>query len=245
MEMVGPREMGQKVIGVLGGMGPEATVDFYAKLIRLTPAKSDQEHLRVIIDSNPKVPDRTRAILYGGESPVPVLLEGAAALKRAGADFIVIPCVSAHFFLEELLSRSPLPILSIFQATAQEIARAFPWATQVGLMGTTGTIRGGRFQAVLEGAGLQVLVPDGEGQEKVMNAIYSVKDSQALERRQKGEAFAKEAALGLVGRGAQLIVAGCTELPLVLRAGELPVPLVDPLMALARAAIREAGVEPL
>jgi len=237
--------MGEKVIGVLGGMGPEATLDFYGKLIRLTPARQDQDHLRVIIDSNPKVPDRSRAILQGGESPVPVLVEGAQALKRAGADFIVIPCVSAHFFLEELLQGSPLPILSIFDATADEIKRLCPSAALAGLMGTTGTIRGGRFQAVLERAGLKVLVPDQEGQEKVMYAIYSVKDSQALERRSKGEALAKDVALGLVRGGAHLIVAGCTELPLVLRAQELPVPLVDPLVALARAAIREAGLEPL
>jgi aspartate racemase len=237
--------MGEKVIGVLGGMGPEATLDFYGKLIRLTPARQDQDHLRVIIDSNPKVPDRTQAILHGGESPVPVLLSGAHALKRAGADFIVIPCVSAHFFLEELLRESPLPIISIFDATADEIKRVCPSAALAGLMGTTGTIGGGRFQAVLERAGLEVLVPDQEGQEKIMYAIYSVKDSQALERRLKGESLAQEVALSLVRRGAHLIVAGCTELPLVLKADGLPVPLVDPLVALARAAIREAGLEPL
>lgn len=233
------------MIGVLGGMGPEATVDFYAKLIRFTPAKADQDHLRVIIDSNPKVPDRTRAILHGGESPVPLLLSSAQALERAGADFIVIPCVSAHFFLDELLSKSPLPILSIFEATVAQIRTSFPRLERVGLMGTTGTILGGRFQASLEQTGLHTLIPDEQGQEQVMYAIYSVKDSQALEKREKGRFLAMEAALELVKRGAQLIVAGCTELPLVLKAEELPVPLVDPLVALARAAIREAGLEPL
>lgn len=237
--------MVEKVIGVLGGMGPEATVDFYAKLTRLTPAKSDQDHLKVIIYSNPKVPDRTEAILHGGESPVPLLLSGAQALKRAGADFIVIPCVSAHFFLDQLLCQSPLPILSIFDATVAQIRTSFPSMGRVGLMGTTGTILGGRFQASLENAGLQTLIPDDQGQEKVMYAIYSVKDSQALDKREKGRLLAMEAAQELVMRGAQLIVAGCTELPLVLEADKLPVPLVDPLTALARAAIHEVGLKPL
>ncbi len=237
--------MAEKTIGVLGGMGPEATLDFYAKLIRLTPAKTDQEHLRVIIDSNPKVPDRTSAILHGGKSPVPVLLKSAEALKRAGADFIVIPCVSAHFFLEELVSRSPLPIVSIFDATVAQIRSSFAWTSLVGLMATTGTIRGGLFQARLEQAGLKTLLPDERSQDQIMYAIYSVKDSQALEKRKESKVLAREAALELARRGAQLIVAGCTELPLVLEPGELPVPLVDPLVALARAAIREAGLEPL
>lgn len=94
--------MSEKVIGILGGMGPEATLDCFAKIIQNTPAKKDQEHLRIIIDSNPKVPDRTAAIIGNGESPVPLLVEGCRSLQRAKADFIIIPCVSAHFFLAEV-----------------------------------------------------------------------------------------------------------------------------------------------
>ena len=94
--------MQEHVIGILGGMGPEATLNCFAKIIQNTPVSSDQEHLRVVISNNPKVPDRTSAILEGGPSPLPVLIEGCWSLKRAGADFVIIPCVTAHYFLDEL-----------------------------------------------------------------------------------------------------------------------------------------------
>jgi len=115
--------MSEKIIGILGGMGPEATLDCFARIIKNTPAKKDQEHLRVIIDSNPKVPDRTAAIIGEGESPIPTLVAGCLSLQRAGADFIIIPCVSAHFFLEEIQEQIELPILSIFDAIAETIRR--------------------------------------------------------------------------------------------------------------------------
>src|SRR5208283_4959149 len=136
----------EKVIGVLGGMGPEATLYFYRELIVQTAARTDREHLRVIIDSNPKVPDRNEAILHGGESPVPALAAGAAALEHAGADFIVIPCISAHLFLENLRERTNLPVFSIFDIVAEHIAENHPGVNMLGLLGTTGTVQGGLFQ---------------------------------------------------------------------------------------------------
>jgi len=141
--------MTEKVIGILGGMGPEATLGFFERIIAHTPATRDQEHLRVIIDSNPHVPDRTAAILLGGESPVPLMVAGVEALQRAGADFVVIPCVSAHFFLEELRRRVSLPVISMFDVTAEHIRRDHPRIKTVGLLGTTGTVAGGHFQARL------------------------------------------------------------------------------------------------
>lgn len=237
--------MPEKVIGVLGGMGPEATLDFYGKLIRLTPARRDQDHLRVIIDSNPKVPDRTQAILYGGESPVPYLVRGAERLRLAGAHFIVIPCVSAHYFLEEVSRKSPLPIISILDATIQEISRRWPWAKRVGLIGTVGTLKGGHFQRSLAASGFETIIPDEGDQGLVMEAIYCVKDSQGSTRRGEMVEALEGVLVRLAKRGAQLAIAGCTELPIILpdKCGGLDI--VDPLVALARAAIREAGLEPL
>ena len=129
--------MKEKVIGILGGMGPEATLDCYSKIIASTPAKTDQEHLRVIIDANPKVPDRTAAIIAEGESPAPILVAGCRTLQQAGADFIIIPCVSAHFFLDEIQQQIALPILSIFDVVAETISSDHPQIKTVGLMGTT------------------------------------------------------------------------------------------------------------
>ena len=111
--------MNQNVIGMLGGMGPEAALNCFAKIIANTPAQKDQDHLQVIINSNPKVPDRTAAILGRGPSPVPAMVAGIEALERAGAGFVIIPCVSAHVFLDALRAAVRLPILSIFDAVAE------------------------------------------------------------------------------------------------------------------------------
>jgi aspartate racemase len=237
--------MEENVIGILGGMGPEATVDCFAKIVRNTPARKDQDHLRVIIDSNPKVPDRTAAILGRGESPLPLLVAGTKALERAGADFIVIPCVSAHFFLDDLRRRARLPILSIFDAVAETIEREHPDVKNVGLLGTTGTIEGGLFQQRLDKSGIATILPGGDVQDKIMAAIYDIKD--ALPSRSRNEILADllDVAQSLIARGAQGIVAACTEIPLALGQEHLPVPYFDSLLLLARAAIRRAGREPV
>jgi aspartate racemase len=237
--------MKEKVIGILGGMGPEATLDCYCKIITNTPAKRDQDHLRVIIDSNPKVPDRTAAIIGEGESPVPVLLAGCRYLQKAGADFIIIPCVSAHFFIEELRRQTKLPILSIFDVVAETIARDHPQIKTVGLMGTTGTISGGLFQKRLAAEGIETIIPDDIHQSRVMEAIYDIKKSQPTRSRAQITADLIATAEGLVSRGARGIVAGCTEIPLALKPEHLAVPYFDALSILARAAIFEAGRTPL
>jgi len=237
--------MAEKTIGVLGGMGPEATKDLFGKIIANTPASVDQEHLRVIIDSNPHVPDRTAAILRGGESPVPVMKAGAEALKRAGADFIVIPCVSAHFFLEELRSQITLPVISIFDATVEHIRTAHPHIRKIGLLATIGTLEGGRFQDCLERGGIGTLLPDHADREKIMRAVYEIKGADAGRSRSEIGREVRDVANRLLAQGAQGIVAGCTEIPLVLRSDDLSAPLFDTLLLLARAAIKEAGLDPI
>jgi aspartate racemase len=237
--------MKEKVIGILGGMGPEATLDCYARIIKNTPAKLDQDHLRVIIDSNPKVPDRTAAIIGEGESPVPALVAGCRSLQQAGADFIIIPCVSAHFFIEEIRQQIKLPILSIFDVVAETFASDHPQIKTVGLMGTTGTISGGLFQKRLAADGIETIVPDESHQSKVMEAIYGIKNSQPARSRAQITAELIAIAEGLISKGAQGIVAGCTEIPLALKQEQLSVPYFDALAILARAAILEAGLTPL
>jgi aspartate racemase len=236
--------MAEKVIGILGGMGPEATVGFFERIIAYTPAARDQDHLRVLIDSNPHVPDRTAAILHGGESPVPLMAAGVEALQRAGADFVVIPCVSAHFFLEDLRRLVGLPVLSMFDVTAEHIRRQHPRIKTVGLLGTTGTVAGGHFQARLAQDGIETVAPGSGDQSRVMAAIYDIKDSHA--RRSRSEIGDDLRSVGgrLAAAGAQGIVLGCTEIPLVLKAGHLDVPVFDTLTLLARAAIVAAGREP-
>ena len=237
--------MKEKTIGILGGMGPEATVDCYARIIKNTPAKTDQQHLRVIIDSNPKVPDRTAAITGKGPSPVPILVDGCRTLQAAGADFIIIPCVSAHFYLAEIRQQIKLPILSIYAAVADAISGGHPGTQTVGLMGTTGTISGGLFQKRLATANIQTIVPGDIQQTRVMETIYDIKNSAPSRSRRQITADLVAVAQSLISDGAQGIVAGCTEIPLALKQQHLSVPYFDALAILARAAIAEAGLSPV
>ena len=237
--------MKEKIIGILGGMGPEATLDCFAKIIKNTPARTDQEHLHVVIDSNPKVPDRTAAITGKGESPVPILVAGCRALQQAGADFIIIPCVSAHFFLEEVRQQITLPILSIFDVVAETIISDHPDIKTVGLMSTTGTISGGLFQKRLAADNIKTIVPAETQQAKVMAAIYDIKNSQPARSRAQITSDLIATAENLITTGARGIVAGCTEIPLALNQKHLSVPYFDALTILARAAILKAGLTPI
>lgn len=167
------------------------------------------------------------------------------ALQRAGADFIVIPCVTAHLFLEELKGKVRLPILSIFDATAEYIERCHPGLKKVGLIAATGTIQGGLFQKRLTGCGVETLTPPPEDQLRVMSAIYDIKNAHSPRTREEISLEACAIACRLIDCGTEGITAGCTEIPLVLKAGDVSVPLFDPIIILAKAAIAQAGNSPV
>jgi aspartate racemase len=237
-----------KVIGILGGMGPEATLDCFGKIIQNTPAKTDREHIRVVIDSNPGIPDRIAAILSDGESPVPALVAGCRGLEKAGADFIIIPCVTVHFFLPQIQAGSPLPVLSIIDAVADVIQRDFHETKTVGLLGTVATVESGLFQKRLARETIDTLVPDSAQQSKIVAAIKDIKDTRPSRTQSEITNDLVEAARSLIDRkpdGADAIIAGCTEIPLALGQEHLPVPYFDSLTILARAAIRHAGRTPV
>ena len=233
MSTMGPEP---KVIGVLGGMGPAATADFYQKLIQATPAKTDQDHLKVLIFSNPQIPDRTAAIRGEGPDPLPALVASAEALIRAGADFLTIPCVTAHHFFDGLQAAVKIPILHLIRETVSAVGAEHPRLRCFGLLATSGTLQSRMFEAKFEPQGLTILTCERSVQDsRVMEAIYAVKKGESLDRPRR---LVREAATHLLERGAQAIIAGCTEIPLVLREGDLPVPVIDPTWNLARAAVR-------
>ncbi len=222
-----------RTVGVLGGMGPRATADFFQKLIDLTPARRDQDHLRVIIDNNPGIPDRSRHIVEGGEDPTPELVATARNLERAGADFLVIPCNTAHHFLEAIRRSVRIPVLDITEVVAEHAAGL----ERVGLLATRATVLSGLYQRALARRRCEVLVPSEARQELVNRAIFAVKagDLGGLVR-----GWVREAGRELVERGAQAVVLGCTEIPLVIDPAEWPVPVLDSTALLAQAAVREA-----
>ncbi len=237
--------MADKIIGVLGGMGPEATLDCLHKILANTQAEIDQEHLRVLVDINPQIPDRTSAVLRNGESPVPALVKSCQGLAAAGADFIIIPCVTAHFFYDQFSKQSPLPIISILDVVVQTIKKDYPDYNRIGLMSTDGTKQSGIFQKALAKEGLEIVLLDDDTQTEVMKGIYDLKSSLDPEVRVSVTRRFSRAAQTLVDNGAQAVIAGCTEIPLALSQENLSVPYFDSLTLLARAAIRAAGREPI
>mgnify|MGYP003681902074 CR=1 FL=1 len=229
--------MKEKVIGILGGMGPEATVDLFRRIIRATPAEKDQDHIRVIVDSNPKIPDRTAAIMGVGPSPLLEVTKTAKNLEKAGADLIIIPCNTAHYYYEELKRSVGISILNMVELTAQTIKKAFPNVKKVGLIGTTGTVIVGIYDQALERTGVKVIYPPEELQDKVMEAIYgNIKAGRIL----KGKKIIGNVAAHLIQEGAEILICGCTEVSLVLKSKNIPVPVVDPLQILAKTAVAEA-----
>lgn len=231
----------RKTLGILGGMGPEATAYFFELIIRLTAADEDQGHVPVIIRSDPRVPDRTKSILEGGPSPLLSLIEGARALMAAGADFAVMPCVTAHFFLPELAARVKIPFVSLLDESLEFLRKEHPGVRKVGLVATTGAVRSGIVRDAFAPAGVEVLIPSEADQARIMEAIYGPKGIKAGFTAGSPRRAALGVARRLVREGAQAVMAGCTEIPLVLRAEDFDVPFVEPMLVGARACVLRAG----
>jgi len=230
-----------KTIGILGGMGPEATAYFFDLIIRNTSAGRDQDHVPVIIRSDPRVPDRTKAVLNGGTSPALMLREGLKALRRAGADLMVMPCITAHYFLKDVLARESVPFINLLDEAREYTLAAVPRIRKIGLIATTGTVCSGIVQDAFAGAGIEVIVPGRSEQKKVMEAVYGKRGIKAGFTTGQSRRTILGVAKGLVRRGAEAIMAGCTEVPLVLRQEDLTVPFIEPMRIGALACIKKAG----
>jgi aspartate racemase len=228
------QSMQRKIVGILGGMGPEATADLFLKIIKSTPARKDQDHLRTIIDNNPQIPDRTAFILHGGEDPAPALTATARNLERAGAGFLIIPCNTAHYFHSKIQDAVGIPVLHMMNETAAWMKER--GIKRAGLLASDGTVQSRLYHTALAGQGIDVVVPGEETQRQVMAAIYGVKSGEFVESR----AAAKHAAEELIRMGATGVIAGCTEIPLILKDGDVSMPVIDATLALALAAVREA-----
>lgn len=227
------------VLGVLGGMGPLATVDFLHKLIAATPAQRDQEHVPTLIWNVPQIPDRQHAIAGTGPSPLPALQEAVAQLNSAGATLLVIPCNTAHHWLAELQPTSHAPFLSIVDATLETLLRrkhSTP-LQRVGLVATRGALRTQLYQTTLRQQGLEVLEnTEAELEQLFMPGCYAIK-RHALD---EGAVLIEAAARALLDRGAQQLILACTEVPVALAHlhSELLCHSTDPNQALADAVVQ-------
>ena len=223
------------LIGILGGMGPEATLDLYRYITNLTAASRDQDHFRVLVYSNPKIPDRTLAIADGGESPLNALLESARLLESAGVTIIAMPCNAAHYYLDQLRVAVDVPILDMIAETSSALRKRHPEVKIIGLLASDGTVHGKIYHQALEARGIEILLPDKSEQAFIQSTIDEVKAGKHTEETRKKLLVI---ATRLVQSGAQAIILGCTELPLVFDAGVFPYPCMNSTRILAEAAIR-------
>jgi aspartate racemase len=229
--------MTDRVLGVLGGMGPLASAQFMLRLTLLTPASKDQEHIPTVLWSDPRVPDRGLAGIPGAADPLPWLLRGIDGLKRAGCGAIVIPCNTAHAWYDQMTQEAGMPIPHIVDAAAEDLARIGIRPGRIGLMGTAATLRMKLYQQRLAGLGWECIEPTGEQMTHLVTpAIAQVKANQVADAYEP----LAEVVNSLAARGAAAVVLGCTEIPLGIQAGpsaRLNVPVIDTIDALARAAI--------
>lgn len=233
----------RKTVGVMGGMGPEATVDFMAKVIAMSGAARDQDHVHMIVDQDPTVPNRQAAINSGADDVSPHLAAMALRLEKAGADFLVMVCNTAHVFLDGVHKATSIPFISIIDESVAEIGRCCPGAKRVGVMATDGCLDTNIYQDAIRASGREALVPREKNLRELMRCIAAVKAGD------KGAAIAQgmsDVARALLDEGAEVIIAGCTEIPIVFGGDGFPVPVISSTDVLAQRAIALAqGREPL
>ena len=225
-----------KRLGIIGGLGPMATAYFLRMIVEMTDAKTDQEHIEVLLHSRPQIPDRTKYILgLSNESPMPHFQEIGIQLVKQGADVIVIPCITAHFFRDALEKDIDCPIIHSIEETGYYLQSE--GITKVGIMATDGTIRSELFQKILKKYGISCVVPEKASQESVMHIIYeNVKKGLPIEM-ERFEGVSSE----LFGKGAQVILLGCTELSMAKRDHQIGAGYLDVMEVLARRAVISCG----
>ncbi|WP_235924613.1 cysteate racemase [Roseomonas harenae] len=236
--MANEKMQGDRILGVLGGMGPLASAEFMRQLTLLTPAERDQDHIPTILWSDPRVPDRTAARQGCGPDPLPALIRGIRGLEAAGCGAIAIPCNTAHGWIDGMRAATRLPVLDIVEAAADALRVQGIGPGPIGVMGTAATLAMGLYQNGLRGNGWEVSVPTEEEMARLVSpGIALVKANRVAE----SHAPLAAAAQALAARGARAVVLGCTEIPLGIAAGPAqPFPVIDTIEALALASIRWA-----
>ncbi|KAB2338424.1 amino acid racemase [Cytobacillus depressus] len=229
-----------KKIGILGGMGPMATADLFAEIVRNTPAKTDQEHIRIIVDNHPQIPPRVPAILQGTESPLPMLIESAQLLEAAGVDFIIMPCNTAHFWLDQLQKTVKIPIYSMINYTATYIQRYYSYFSgKMIILASSATIQTNLYQKDFHSLGIQLCVPNEQDQEIIDLTIKEVKEG-----RIETNVYIKQLSTILkryeMEKGILACIGGCTEIPLLFPYLKNDIVKINPTRILALMAVEQA-----
>ena len=224
-----------KVVGILGGMGPMSTVDLMRMITERTPAEQERDHLRILVDSRPQIPDRPAGLFGTGPSPAPMMQESARLLEKWGAELVAIPCNTAHGFLEEVQEAVEIEVLDMIGLVGRELATDFPEGTPVGLLATTAAGKAGVFHNRLPS--FRLVTPDPQAQEElVAGAILQVKLEHTTEEP-------REKLLGAVQTmdpAPRALIAGCTEVELAFAGAQTSLPVIRPMELLAQEIVHRA-----
>ncbi|AQW82784.1 aspartate/glutamate racemase family protein [Campylobacter pinnipediorum] len=223
-----------KQIGIIGGMGPLATIDLYNKIVSLTPATCDQKHIHVVIDSYPQIEDRTKFIIDNEKSPIDKLVESAKRLKAAGCDAIIISCNTAHYFAEEIEKQADVKILYITKIAVETIKKLYPKAKDIAVIATSGTKKGRVYDKILEENGLNSVSFTKQQQEALMDCIY--KGVKAGKTEDYISLFNKT----ISEIKADVYIAACTEIPMFLEYLDKPYNFIDATLELAKYTVNYA-----
>ena len=233
----------KKIVGVMGGMGPAATIDFMSKITAIIDSGKDQDHLHLIVDQDPTVPNRQVAIATGIDDVSPRIAAMAKRLEAAGAEFLVMICNTAHAFLEDVNEEINIPLISIVEESVAEIDRVCPGASVVGVMATDGCLNSGLYQDAIESSGRKVIIPDDSNLIELMRLIHTIKaGNENVDVSNAVEAVARS----LVASGAEVIISGCTEIPIVFDGQGFDSPVISSTDVLVNRTFSLAmGLEPL
>lgn len=226
-----------ELAGIIGGTGPEATNFFANLLVKLRGhVKRDQDHIPYLLFNNPQIPDRSKYLLYGGESPIPEMVKTGLLLKQAGATFLIIPCNTAHAFVEEVENGVGIPVMNMIEETARYISHKYGDDATVGLLATSGTVQSKIYHNMFSSIApnVKLIVPNEKSQENVMKACYEIKKFSSDEN---SFALLDNAAKELLAQGAKAVILGCTEIPLALNSKKCGYACIDPMTVLAKKVI--------
>lgn len=227
-----------KTLGIIGGVGPLATADFFQKLLKAVGAAKDQDYPRVLVDCHSAIPDRTEALLGAGPNPTPEILDAARKLINSGAEVLAMPCNTAHAYYEQIQSQLNVPLVNMVEATIEHITQKFPGRKKVGFLGSNGSRKAEIYDQALVRAGLNPVNVSGRTQKEVMSAIYGPQGIKAGNFLVPQKPLLK-AVQELIENGAEAIILGCTELPLILKQAD--VPLIDTTQVLAEKLLESAS----
>ncbi len=220
----------EKIVGILGGMGPEATVDLMQRIIRLTPALDDMDHIRCIVDNNPKVPSRIKAIIEGnGEDPGPCMADMGRRLESWGAHFLVIACNTAHYYYDAVQNAVKIPVINLIDLVSNHVKINFPEHDKVGILASPAVALTGLYTKRLKKLGIEDIWPDPDYQESLLNIIKQVKKGNTDSNIQ--DAYIKVCE-NLKKKDAQIAIIACTELSAL--GCDLPIIAIDAAQVLAK-----------